>query len=282
VERLEGRVAVVTGGGGGIGQALALACADAGMDVAVADIESDKAESVADVIRSRGRKAFGVRSDVSDFEDVQELCERSWKDLGGCHLLCNNAGVLVMGQVHERPLEDWEWLFGVNVHGMVHGVKAFVPRMIEDGDGGHVLNTCSINGLVSIPANGIYSASKYAALGLTEAMRLELEPHGIGVTALCPSGVRTGIMHADRNRPEELGKSGAIEKNDAIMVGSFGNDANRTPITPERAAEVALDAVRRNELYAITHPGTKEMIQARFDAILAACDATRERFPDLP
>jgi NAD(P)-dependent dehydrogenase (short-subunit alcohol dehydrogenase family) len=281
VEQLSGRVAAITGAGGGIGGALALACAEAGMDVALADVEAEKAEAVAEEVRKRGRRALAARVDVRRAEELEAFAARTFGELGGCHLLCNNAGVLVLGLTHQRSLADWEWVLSVNLWGAIHGVHAFVPRMIEQGGEGHVVNTASIAGLVPGHANGVYATSKYAVVALSECLRLDLAPHGIGVSVLCPGPVKTGILKSERNRPEELGSS-KLSRDDVLAVMKSGDAANQTFIEPERAAAAVLEAVRRNEPYVITHPGSKGLVEERFRSLLAAYDTARARDPEAP
>jgi NAD(P)-dependent dehydrogenase (short-subunit alcohol dehydrogenase family) len=281
LQQLAGRVAAVTGAGSGIGAALALACAEAGMDVALADVEAAKVAAVAGAVRERGRRALAARVDVRRAEELDAFAARAFGELGGCHLLCNNAGVLVLGLTHQRSLEDWQWVLSVNLWGTVHGVRAFVPRMIEQGQGGHVVNTASIAGLVPAPANGTYTASKYAVVGFSECLRLDLAPHGIGVSVLCPGPVKTGILKSDRNRPSELGAS-KLSREDVVAVMQGGDAANQTFIEPERAARAVLEAVRRDEPYVITHPGSKGLVEARMRAVLGAFDTARARDPEAP
>jgi NAD(P)-dependent dehydrogenase (short-subunit alcohol dehydrogenase family) len=281
VKELSGRIAAVTGGGSGIGAALARACAEAGMDVAVADVEAAKAKATADDVRARGRRALAAGVDVRDAAQVEGFAARTFAELGGCDLLCNNAGVLVLGLTHERSLEDWEWVLGVNLWGVIHGVRAFVPRMVAQGRGGHVVNTSSIQGLVPGAANGCYTTAKFAVVGLSESLRLDLASHGIGVSVLCPGPVKTGILKSERNRPAELGAS-KLSRADVLAVMATTDAANTTFIEPDRAAAAVLDAVRRDELYVITHPGSRGLVEARTRGLLDAYDRTRERHPDLP
>jgi NAD(P)-dependent dehydrogenase (short-subunit alcohol dehydrogenase family) len=281
VEDLAGRVAAITGAGGGIGAALARACAEAGMDVALADVEAARVEAVAEEIRGLGRRALAMGVDVRRSEAVDAFAARTFAELGGCDLVCNNAGVLVLGLTHQRSLEDWDWVLSVNLWGVIHGVRAFVPRLIEQGRGGHVVNTASIAGLVPAPANGTYTASKYAVVGLSECLRIDLASVGIGVSVLCPGPVKTGILKSERNRPAELGSS-KLSREDALAVMQGGDTANQTFIEPERAARAVLEAVRRDEPYVITHPGSKGLVEERFRALLAAYDTARARDPELP
>jgi NAD(P)-dependent dehydrogenase (short-subunit alcohol dehydrogenase family) len=281
VEELAGRIAAITGAGGGIGAALARACAEAGMDVALADVEEARVAAVAEEIRRLGRRALALPVDVRHSEAVDAFAARTFAELGGCDLVCNNAGVLVLGLTHQRSLEDWSWVLSVNLWGVIHGVRAFVPRLIEQGRGGHVVNTASIAGLVPAPANGAYTASKYAVVGLSECLRLDLASFGIGVSVLCPGPVKTGILKSERNRPAELGSS-KLSREDALAVMQGGDAANQTFIEPERAARAVLEAVRRDEPYVITHPGSKGLVEERFRALLAAYDAARARDPEAP
>src|SRR5439155_26239599 len=158
-------------------------------------------------VRGLGVKALAVRTDVSDRDAVLALAERTVAELGVPHLLCNNAGVVAFRPIAETSAADWQWVMGVNFFGVVHGLQAFLPRMIAGGDEAHVVNTSSVGGLVPSPGRnvGAYTASKYAVVGLTEALRHELEPSGIGVTLLCPGLVATRLLEAGRNRPDHLG-----------------------------------------------------------------------------
>ena len=171
---LSGTICVVTGGGGGIGEALSLACAEAGMKVAVADIEAESAERVAAAICEAGGKAIARRTDVSDRKAVEALADAAFGELGGAHLLCNNAGVMVRGPIHESTDADWEWVLGVNLHGVLNGIRSFVPRMLEQGEPGHVVNTASISGINALPFISVYSASKAAVVSISESMSEEL------------------------------------------------------------------------------------------------------------
>ena len=281
MDELPGRVAVITGGGSGIGEAIALACADAGMHVAVADVEEEKAAAVAAEAEKRGVRVLSEAVDVRSADALEALAARVFDELGGAHLLCNNAGVLVMGMTHERPSQDWDWVLEVNVKGVAHGLRAFVPRMLAQGEGGHIVNTASSNALFALPRHGVYTAAKFAVLGLSESLRLDLAPHGIGVSALCPGGVKTRILHSQRNRPEALGRS-KLHREDVLEIMQASDEANNTLIEAERVAELVLEGVRHNEPYIITHPGSRDTVVRRSEELLRAFDRARERWPDLP
>jgi NAD(P)-dependent dehydrogenase (short-subunit alcohol dehydrogenase family) len=276
MEHLADRVAVVTGAGSGIGEHLALACADAGMHVAVADIEADAAERVAEQVRVRGRSALSAATDVADRAAVEELAARTWEELGGCHLLCNNAGVILLGTLDQRSDADWEWVLSVNLKGVINGVQAFVPRLLEQGGAAHIVNTSSVSGLVALPGIGVYTTSKYAVVGLSESLRADLAPHGIGVSVLCPGGVRSRIVESGRNRPPELGEDAPIPVDIAASITRACGE-REVMLEPRFVADLVLDAVRADEPYIVTHPQWRNLVQQRFDQILAAFDVAARR-----
>ena len=193
MKTLEGKVALVTGGGSGIGRALALGLAREKARVVVADVdEGDAAETVRQMA-TLGAEGLAIRTDVSDRSQVAVLADRVFDRYGATHLLCNNAGVVVHGGLEAATWEDWQWVVGVNLWGVVHGLLAFLPRMIAAGEGGHVVNTASMAGLIASQGLGVYNTTKYAVVGLSETLAKDLRPHGIGVTVICPMGVATRI-----------------------------------------------------------------------------------------
>ena len=264
MEQLEGRVAVITGGGSGIGEGLARACHAAGMRIVLGDVEEEQAARVAN-------DAIGVRADVSSRESLEELAARAYEAFDAVHLLCNNAGVLTSSPLVETPEADWEWTLGVNLMGPVHGVRAFVPRMREQpGDEAHIVNTASVAGTFAIEGMpiGVYTASKYAVVGYSEMLRLELAPDGIGVSVLCPGGVATRIQEAGRNRPDALG--GPVEQAPEDLAGR----ENRPPaMEPREVGERVLDGVRANRLYIFTHADQRGPVEERYHDMMAAYDA---------
>ncbi len=281
MKELADKVAVVTGGGSGIGAALALAAARAGMDVAIVDIDGDRAEKSAAAVAELGRKALASVTDVTDGDAVEQLASKVYETLGACHLLCNNAGVSPLGFTWEHSLSDWNWVFSINLFGVVNGIRSFVPRMLAQGSEGHVVNTVSAAALRLVPANGLYAASKYAVLGLTETLRDELAPHNIGVSALCPGAVQTNIGEAEQRRPGGPASPEQMAKH----IGALTTGVDRThvtPLPPERVANLVLEAVRANEPYIITHPGSRDAVARRHETILNAYDIARTRGPDLP
>ncbi len=271
MRELQDRIAVITGGGSGIGRAIALAAAARGMHVAVLDVELAAAEKVAAEVRDRGRRSLAIGCDVSDRAAVEAAAERTYSELGACHLLCNNAGVLVLGPLDERSDDDWRWVLGVNLFGVIHGVQAFLPRMRDQGGEAHIVNTASMAGLSALPALGVYTTTKYAVVGLSESLRIDLARHGIGVSVLCPGGVATRIVESDRNRPAELGRGGMAES-DRQRVATASNETVADMIDPAIVGRAVIDAVREDRLWIITHPHWKAGVQQRFDSILKAFD----------
>src|SRR6185437_2743491 len=227
---LKDRIAVVTGGASGIGRALALLFAREGAHVVVADLdEAGMAETVA-VVAQAGRRGLAVKTDVSRLADVQALADRAFAELGAVHVVCNNAGVALWGGLESVSHKDWEWAMGVNLWGVIHGVEAFVPRMVAQKQPGHVVNTASMAGLIASQGLGVYNTTKYAVVGLSETLQKDLRGHDIGVSVLCPMGVATAIRTSERNRPAGLRNEAAPPP--AVDVTLIG----RT-LTPEHVAE---------------------------------------------
>jgi NAD(P)-dependent dehydrogenase (short-subunit alcohol dehydrogenase family) len=267
VKSFDGKVAVVTGGGSGIGRALALGLARERARVVVADIGEADAAETARQVEALGAEALPVRTDVSDRQQVAALADRVFARYGATHVLCNNAGVVVHGGLETATWEDWQWVVGVNLWGVVHGLLAFLPRMIASGEGGHVVNTASMAGLIASQGLGVYNTTKYAVVGLSETLAKDLRPHGIGVTVICPMGVATRIRQAARNRPAALrNAAGGAERGEVTLIG-------RT-LDAEDVAAQALAAVRSDELYVITHDEALEPLRRRFRRME---DAVRRR-----
>jgi NAD(P)-dependent dehydrogenase (short-subunit alcohol dehydrogenase family) len=266
MEKLEGRVAVITGGASGIGLGMARAFAREGMKLALLDVEDAALAEAKAGLAKLGAEVIGVRADVSDPASLEAAAERVSERFGGIHVVCNNAGVLVGGPLAESKARDWEWLLGVNLLGVANGIRVFVPRIRAHGGGGHVVNTASVAGLTALPGLGIYAATKFAVLALSETLREELAPENIGVSVLCPGGVRTRIFEAARNRPAILGGPDA----DAAPTPSAVAEA--MGMEPLAVGECVLRAIRANELYVLTHPEFRAAFAARAQAILEAFD----------
>lgn len=275
MEQLAGKVAVVTGGGSGIGRGLCRTFAAQGMDVAVADIEEDAAEAVAAEVRRAGRRALAVRTDVADRASVGALAERVFAELGGAHVLCNNAGVVKFANAADLTDDDWTWVLSVNLDGVVNGVTQFLPRLLAQGGEAHIVNTSSTMGMYVAPQLASYTASKYAVMGLSEHLRVDLAERGIGVSVLCPSSVRTRIVHAGRNRPAHLG--GREEPSEAVVTGSVNPE--HQGIDPLEVGAMVVAGIRANRPYIVTHLDTKPLVERRLDALREAYAVSRSAPP---
>ncbi len=262
------KVAVVTGGGSGIGRALTLALAREGARVVVADVDEAAMERVTREVRGHGVESLAVRTDVTDLGQVQALAERAWKTFGAVHVLCNNAGVAAWGGLEKATHHDWQWVLGVNLWGVIHGVEAFVPRMIAGGQRGHVVNTASMAGLIASQGLGVYNTSKYAVVGLSETLAKDLKPYGIGVSVLCPMGVETRIRESERSRPAALRNEAGTAEAAVELIGRY--------LTPDTVAGMVLDAIRRGELYVITHDEGLEPLRRRFDRMQQSISSRRK------
>jgi NAD(P)-dependent dehydrogenase (short-subunit alcohol dehydrogenase family) len=249
MQELAGKVAVVTGGGSGIGSGMVGAFVEAGMHVVVADIELDAAEAVAEHARAGGAQALAVQTDVTDVDSVHALAEFAYRAFGAVHVLCNNAGVLVFGKVAELRIEDWRWVYGVNVFGVINGLHEFVPRMLAQGVDGHIVNTASVVAFTRGPGREPYTSAKAAVVAITEDLRLEVAGAGIGVTALVPGGVNTRIGESQRNRPTEFGTPATRAPREP------GAPESSSPVLePIEVGRMVRAAIERNEPWVFTHP----------------------------
>jgi NAD(P)-dependent dehydrogenase (short-subunit alcohol dehydrogenase family) len=256
---LRGKSSVVTGAASGIGRALALRFAREGANVVLADLDASGMEAVAAEARGLGVKALTVRTDVSELAQVEALAARAFEAFGAVHVLCNNAGVAAWGGLESASHRDWQWVLGVNLWGVIHGVEAFVPRMIARGEPAHIVNTASMAGLVASKGLGVYNTSKYAVVGLSETLAKDLKPYRIGVSVLCPMGVETRIRDSDRNRPAALRNDRADGGEPVELMGRY--------LAPDVVADMVLAAIRSNELYVITHDEGLEPLRRRAERL---------------
>jgi NAD(P)-dependent dehydrogenase (short-subunit alcohol dehydrogenase family) len=264
MERLEGRVAVVTGAGSGIGRALVRRFVDEGMSVVAADVEAAALdETVA------GTGAVPVVGDVSDTDAVEALAATTYERFGAAHLVCANAGVFQGGISWERSVEDWQWVLGVNLWGVIHAVKAFVPRMIEGGDEGHVVVTSSMAGLACAAFSGPYQTSKFAAYAVAESLAHDLRASGIpiGVSALCPGAVNTRIAESGRNRPAGLPAKGGEDVD--FVEGALADLADQQGIDPSEVATRVVAAVRAGDFLIPTNDAYADQLRVHTDAQIA-------------
>jgi len=260
------RVAVITGAGSGIGRALALACGRRGMAVVIADIEEAALQQTRQLLQAQGVACQAQLCDVSSEAQVQALADASWAAFGRVDWLFNNAGVAVLGPVWQATAEDWAWVMGVNLMGVVHGVRAFVPRMLRAGGTGQVVNTASAAGLAAVAGSGVYCASKHAVVAMSECLQLDLRAAGaaIGVTVLCPSLLTTGIADSGRNRPPQWAQT--VETAPAYYERVRSGMAD-SAITADDAAAATLQAVDRGSFYVLPHSQTWASVERRMRAI---------------
>lgn len=272
----KGKIAVITGAGSGMGAAMAQRFADAGMKIVVADIDIAAAESTVENIVAGGGAAIAVRVDVSSQDEVQAMADRAWQHFGTVNVLVNNAGIVPSGRyrpIWEFPLEDWRWSFDVNMMGVVHGIRSFIPRMIAEGVEGHVVTTASVAGLISGAGSPVYSASKHGAVRATEALYASLRDIGspIGVTLLCPGLVNTNIYRSERNRPKVLApEQGVAEETPELQ--SIADNLYRSAISAETVAEMVFEAMERRQFYLLTSDNYDSSIRERADAMLERRD----------
>lgn len=271
---LTNRTAFVTGGASGIGLALGQALAEAGMKVMLADIEGDALTASLARLRAMGLDVRGTTCDVADPAGVERAAQETFAAFGKVHVLCNNAGVGSSGMgANNIALDTWRWVLDVNLMGVVHGVRSFLPHMRAHGEGGHIVNTASMAGMLGALGFSPYTASKFAVVGLSEGLAVELKSHGIGVTVLCPGFVRTRISDSGRNRPERYGPSPALDP--ASPAGAFAATVARyveAGIEPSVVAARVVAAIRAGDLYVLTHPEMRPDLEKRFTSILAATD----------
>lgn len=286
MDELSGKVAVVTGAASGIGLALSRAFAAADMKVVLADIEAGALEkAVADL--PEGTEALSVVCDVSVGAEVEALRDAAVERFGAVHVVCNNAGVSTGGPVWQHSVEDWEWVLGVNLWGVIHGVRAFTPLLIEQGEG-HIVNTASMAGVTSPPFMGVYNVTKHAVVTLSETLFGDLSmagAAGVGVSVLCPGWVQTRIHEAGRNRPPAPGAV-AAEATDAAELAAadaglaaFVGKLIADGLAPDDVAAMVLDAVRTRRFYVLTHPEWKPMIANRVQAIVDETDPVIASLP---
>ncbi len=275
---LKGKVAVVTGGASGIGRAMAERFAAEGMKVVLADIEDGALAAVESEMKAKGATVASKRTDVSRGEDVDALARFAVDTFGAVHVVCNNAGVGVGGVTWQQTVKDWEWVLGVNLWGVIHGIRAFVPVMLQQGDECHVVNTASGAGLHTRPWLAMYCASKHAVVALSESLYHELSLTGskVKVSVLCPAVVNTRIGESERNRPDDLrdaGDAGVPAQQMQAMEQAF-RALLATGLPPEQVAGAVVDAIRGERFYILTHEETKARVSARLDDMIAGRNPT--------
>jgi NAD(P)-dependent dehydrogenase (short-subunit alcohol dehydrogenase family) len=278
---LAGKSAFVTGGAGGIGFAMARAFGRRGMKVAIADVEAETCAKAVGALKAEGIEAIGFACDVADRDRYAEVAENVLAAFGNVHILCNNAGVSRAGPIETIASSDWDWVIGVNLKGLVHGLQLFLPQMKAHDEDSHIVNTASVNGVVGSALAGPYSATKFAVVGISEVLAAELKDTPIGVSVLCPSWVKTRMLDNGRNRPARYG--GPIR----IATDSANAERNaryakalETGLDPAHVAQLVLGAIEARRLFVFTHPDTRAAVDYCHELMMqgfAALDATPQQ-----
>lgn len=271
MDTLNGKVVVITGGASGIGLALARAVSKRGAHVAIADVE----QTALDAVRESGElpaDTLAVRTDVSDPTSVADLRDAVLERHGRVDVLCNNAGVSTFNMLADQTLDDWRWVLGVNLWGVIHGIDAFLPVLRSQGTPAHIVNTSSVAGLLSgIPFLGPYAVSKVSVVAISETLRQELAITGepIGVSVVCPSGTDTKVMEAERNRPVGMAPERRTQDAENWRLGIKAGFTGPDGLTPASVADKIVDAILTDRFWVITHSDLTPVYRARFDEILA-------------
>jgi NAD(P)-dependent dehydrogenase (short-subunit alcohol dehydrogenase family) len=275
MKNFEGRVAVITGAASGFGKAFAEMGAGLGMKLVLADIQADALEATVAELRARGASVIGLRTDVSQATQVQALADAAVAEFGAVHLLFNNAGVLAGGLVWENSEKDWDWVLGVNVRSVIHGVRIFTPLMLEaaahDPDyEGHIINTASMAGLLNAPTLGAYNLTKQAVVSLSETLYhdLALVSCQVHCSVLCPYFVSTGISLSARNRPNDLANAGAPTRSQAAALAQNQKATGAAKVSAQQIAHLTFEAVRQRNFYIYSHPHAMGSVRERFDAVV--------------
>jgi NAD(P)-dependent dehydrogenase (short-subunit alcohol dehydrogenase family) len=249
MKNVDGKVAIITGAASGVGLGMAKKFSQEGMKVVLADVEQKALDAALAAVVDAGGEASAVLTDVSDVAQVERLADLATETFGRINILCNNAGVHRGGNAWEQSLDDWTWMLGVNLWGVVHGLRTCVPRMLAQGDECHIVNTASAGGLRASRGGGAYGASKFAVVGISEGMADALADTKVGVSDLCPGGVATGIHRSERNRPAELGDAGTIDPTLQKHIAALSSPDRTDQASPDFIAEIVLDAIRADQLY---------------------------------
>lgn len=275
MKQFHNRVAVITGGASGFGREFARTGAVLGMKLVLADVQQDALDQTIDELRGQGAQVIGMRVDVSQADQVQALADAATEAFGDIHLLFNNAGVGAGGLVWENSPKDWDWVLGVNLHGVVHGVRIFTPLMLaaaarDPAYEGHIVNTASMAGLLNAPAMGIYNVSKHAVVALTESLYqdLSLVTEQVHCSLLCPYFVPTGIHRSHRNRPDSLANDAPPTRSQLVAQALSDKAVTSGKVSAGDVARMTFDAIRDRQFYIYSHPHALGPVQQRFEDIV--------------
>ena len=265
---LAGKAAFITGGASGIGLAMARSFCGAGMKVAIADIEERALARASASLAPSNTEVIAINMDVTDRDAMARAADATERAFGKVHVVCNNAGVGLSGPLQQMCYADWDWVVGVNLHGVINGVQTFAPRIIAHGEGGHIVNTASLAGQVAVPGLGIYNTTKFAVVGLSETMRAEFAAHDIGVSVLCPGFVRTNIFTSERNRPNAL-RTRPDSAPEPMNLQAYDEFLDST-LDPSVVGDMTLHAIQRDEAYIFPHPEMAAGVSDRLEGIRAS------------
>lgn len=268
MKELRNKTAFITGGGSGVGLGQAKAFAAAGMNVVIADIRQDHLDEALAALRATGARVHAIRLDITDRKAYADAADEAERVLGPVQLLCNTAGVSQFGPMQQATYDDWDWQMSVNVGGIINGIQTFVPRMLKLGQPCHIVNTASMSAFTPLPGTGIYCTTKFAVRGLSESLRLDLEPHGIGVSVLCPGAVNTNIHEAVLTRPKHLANTGYYGADQQVMQRLKA--VIEPGLDPVVLGEKVLAAVLSNALYVIPYAEFREPLIELHSRVLAA------------
>jgi NAD(P)-dependent dehydrogenase (short-subunit alcohol dehydrogenase family) len=263
MQDLAGKVAVVTGGAGGLGRAMAESFGAQGMKIVLADIEQEALDVTAGQLKADGVEVTAVVTDVSDHGQIERLADSAWQAYGGAHVLCNNAGVVKGARTWALTRDDWTWVLGVDLWSVIYATEAFVPRMLEQNQGGHIVNTASMAGLLPVANLGPYNVAKAGVIALSEGLHMDLsaEHSDIGVSVLCPGFIKTGITESGRNRPASLAETAAPRTSARTTAGV------QSTMSAAQVAQLVVDAVRTKRFWIVTHDRYHPIIRERAEGI---------------
>ena len=273
MQSFEDKVGFVTGGASGIGLGITKKLVEAGMKVVIADLRQDHLDEAIEWFESRqlGRSVHAIRLDVTDRAAMAAAADETERVFGKLHVVVNNAGVGIEGPLKGATYDDWDFGMGVNLGGVINGVQTFIPRIRAHGEGGHVVNTASLAGMVTMPANMVmYVTAKAAVIAMSESIRTELAPEGIGVSVLCPGPIKSNIHQLNQNRPEQFRASEAFTESADRLAQ---REVSALWMEPEQVGDMVVDAIRNDRLYIVTHGEWRDAVKSRFEAMMAAMPA---------